>query len=224
MEHALGRVVDHDPRSKDFVHYAATKPLVRKSTKWNTKAPVLDQGRKSSCTGNAMAQWLNTDYGQQKLRTPKYLTEDDALKIYSLGTRLDGIPGNTYPPTDEGGSGIGVAKAAKQLGYLSGYTWTFSLNGFLAALQTQPVIVGTAFYSDMEDPDKRGLVQPTGNFVGGHEYLTLEVDYALAELEFENSWSDQWGLKGRFRMKIEAFGRLLVDRNMPGDVTAPTLR
>ena len=29
----------------------------------------------------------------------RYLTEADAVKIYSLATKLDGIPDNTYPPS-----------------------------------------------------------------------------------------------------------------------------
>lgn len=224
MEHALGRLVDHDPRSKAFAHFTARTQVPRRSTKWQIHAPVLDQGQLGSCTGNAMAQWLNTDYAQQGTRVPHYLDETKAVEIYSLGTKLDGIPGNTYPPVDGGGSGIGVAKAAKKLGYLAGYTWTFSLAGFLAALQTQPLIVGTIFYEGMESPDARGLVRPTGDPVGGHEYLALEVDYQRDELEFRNSWSAGWGVKGHFRMKIEDFGRLLVDPQMSGDATAPTLK
>lgn len=225
MDHALGRLVDHDPLSRNFAHFAAAKPLVKRTTRWTTKAPVLDQGNTGSCTGNAMAQWLNTDYATRVRTTPAhYLTEHDALSIYSLGTRLDGIPGNTFPPNDDGGSGLGVAKAAKSLGYLSGYTWTFSLAGFLAALQTQPVIVGTAFYEDMEDPNAQGVVRPTGELAGGHEYLVVGVNYQTDLLEFVNSWSDQWGVRGHFFMPIEDFAKLLVDKNMPGDVTAPTMR
>lgn len=224
MIHSLGRVVDHDPLSRGFPHPAAGKPLVKKTTRWATHAPVLDQGQKSSCTGNAMAQWLNTDYGQQKYRAPQYLVEADAVQLYSLATHLDGISGNTYPPHDDGSSGLGAAKAAKKLGYLSGYTWTFSLTGFLAALQTQPLIVGTAFYANMEDPNSHGIVRPTGALEGGHEYAAIGVDYGTNMLEFENSWSSQWGIRGHFFMSIDDFAHLLTDPNMPGDVTAPTLK
>jgi hypothetical protein len=223
MIHALGRVVEHDPLSRNFVHNAAAKPLVKKTTRWATHAPVLDQKSLGSCTGNAMAGWLNTDYGQQKHRAPQYLVEEDAVQLYSLATTLDNAPGK-YPPNDTGSSGNAVAKAARKLGYLSGYTWTFSLNGFLAALQTQPVVVGTAFYAGMEDPNTRGIVRPIGQLEGGHEYLMIGVDYGSAMLEFVNSWSDQWGVRGHAYISITDFGRLLTDRNMPGDVTAPTLK
>jgi hypothetical protein len=218
MNHGLGRTVEHDPKSRNFMHAAASKPLVKKTTRWATHAPVLDQGQLGSCTGNALAQWLNTDYGKQT----RYLTEDDAVKLYSLATTLDNSPGH-YPPTDTGSSGNAVAKAGRKLGYLTGYTWTFSLNGFLAALQTQPVIVGTAFYAGMEDPNSHGIVRPTGDLEGGHEYLCLGVDYGTNQLEFLNSWGSGFGVHGHFYMSIDDFSHLLTDRNMPGDVTAPTL-
>jgi hypothetical protein len=218
MQHGLGRLVQHDPRSRSFVHAAASKPLVKKTTRWATHAPVLDQGSLGSCTGNAMAQWLNTDYG--KKTRPRYLQEGEAVQLYSLATKLDDSPGH-YPPTDTGSSGNAVAKAARQLGYITSYTWTFSLNGFLAALQTQPVIVGTAFYAGMEDPNSHGIVRPTGALEGGHEFLILGVDYGTEMLEWVNSWSDQWGLKGHAYISISDFAKLLTDPNMPGDVTAP---
>lgn len=219
VRHALGRTVEHDPTSKQFQHFAATKPLVKKTTRWAIHAPVLDQGQLGSCTGNAMAQWLNTDYAKQA----RYLTEADAVHLYSLATSLDDSPGR-YPPTDTGSSGNAVAKAARKLGYISAYTWTFSLNGFLAALQTQPVIVGTAFYAGMEDPNSHGIVRPTGDLEGGHEYLICGVDYGTNQLEFVNSWGDQWGIRGHAYLTIDDFAHLLTDPNMPGDVTAPTLK
>ncbi|AQT78317.1 hypothetical protein B1R94_02300 [Mycolicibacterium litorale] len=230
LTHALGRLVDHDPRSREFAHFAAAKPLQPKTTRWTTSAPVLDQGQVGSCTGNAMAQWLNTDYAHTSTarRDGGYLDETKALELYTLATRLDGIPNNTYPGVDQGSSGNGVAKAARQLGFIRRYTWTFSMTGFLNALQTQPLIVGTAFYSSMEDPDRNGIVHASGSLEGGHEYLVLGVDYhpsfyKTAVIEWLNSWGDGWGLRGRAYTPIDEFARLLADRNMAGDVTAPRL-
>lgn len=196
---------------------------MRKSTRWSTSAPVLDQLETSSCTGNAMAQWLNTDYAASARKHGYFLTEANALELYGLATRLDGIPNNTYPGVDEGSSGNAVAKAARQLGYVRGYSWTFSLNGFLAALQTQPLIVGTVFYAGMEDPDRHGLVRPTGALEGGHEYLILGNDEPAQLIEWQNSWGSEWGVGGRAFISYADFGRLLVDPAMPGDVTAPRL-
>lgn len=220
MTHALGRLIEHDERSRAYAH-PAPATLVPKTVLWAHHAPVLDQGQVGSCTGNALAQCLNADYfGPTLSRVNKGqpLLEHDAVTFYSLGTRLDGIPGNTYPPTDGGGSGLGVCKAGKQLGYLKSYRHAFSFTAFLAALQTQPLIVGTAFYAGMEDPDRTGFVRPTGEVVGGHEYCILGADYAKQRITALNSWSSAWGVNGRFTIAFDDFHGLLADQ---GDATIP---
>ncbi|WP_161552075.1 hypothetical protein [Mycobacterium xenopi] len=146
-----------------------------------------------------------------------YLTENDALELYKLATRLDNVPG-TYPPDDTGSSGLAVCKAGKQLGYLSSYRHAFGFDHFCAALQIQPVIVGTDWTADMFDPDSKGFVKPTGQVEGGHEYLALGIDYTAEVLTFLNSWSDGWGDKGRFYMTFADFEKLLAAQ---GDVCAP---
>lgn len=211
---ALGRVVDHDERSRS--HQAALAPVPR-SVLWGHHAPVLDQGELGSCTGNATAQLINTD-PFAAVRPKGYLVEADAVRIYELGTVLDGIPGNTYPPTDDGSSGLGVAKAGVKLKYFSGYKHAFGFKDFCAALQLQPVIVGTTWYETMFTPSRLGVVTPGGEVAGGHEYLALGVDYQTQLITFLNSWSDGWGVGGRFLMSFKAFSKLLADQ---GDVTAP---
>src|SRR5690242_19990820 len=134
----LGRRLDaeHDPRSLNYP--APTAPI--QSVKWRRYGSVLDQGQVGSCTGNATADALN--------HTPFHLPpspcyhEADALKFYALATQLDSSPG-TYPPDDEGSDGLSVAKAALQLGAISGYTHAFGLDHVLAAAMSGPLIVGT---------------------------------------------------------------------------------
>lgn len=215
MPHAFGRNIEHDPRSRNFAH-PAPETLVRKTTLWAHHAPVLDQGRLGSCTGNALAQCLNTDYFAAS-RPSRYLDEHDAIMLYSRATHLDRYTGY-YPPDDTGSSSNAVCKAGRVLGYLSAYRWTFSFNSFLSALQTQPLIVGTAFYAGMEDPDRNGLVRPTGGVVGGHEYTILGVDYGTELICALNSWGSDWGQNGRFYMSFADFATLQADQ---GDVTVP---
>lgn len=213
--HSLGRHVEHDPLSRNFAHPEPRK-LVKKTTLWAHHAPVLDQGRLGSCTGNALTQCLDTDYFV-KSRPGRYLDEHDAIMLYSKATHLDKVPGY-YPPDDTGSSGNAVSKAGRALGYLSAWRWTFTFTSFLSALQSQPLIVGTAFHADMEDPDSNGFVRPTGGVVGGHEYCALGVDYSAGSLTFLNSWGSGWGLNGRFKMTLSDFKTLLSDN---GDVTVP---
>lgn len=211
---ALGRLVEHDEKSRFF---QALKAVTPRSVLWGHHAPVLDQGDRGSCTGNATAQLINTDFFAKSRNHGQYLIESDALKIYELGTKLDDIPG-AYPPDDTGSSGLGVAKAGVKLGYFSGYKHAFGFAHFAAAVQLQPVIVGTNWYESMFKPNKSGTVKISGAVAGGHEYLCLGISYESKTLTFLNSWSNSWGVNGRFHMSFAAFTQLL---NEQGDVTAP---
>ena len=214
MQHGLGRLVDHDPKSRLYQAVQASTP---RSVLWGHHAPVLNQGQLGSCTGNATAQLINTD-AFAHCRPAGYLGEADAINIYSLATHLDGIPDNTYPPTDGGSSGLGAAKAGVKMGYFSGYQHAFGFDAFCAALQLQPLIVGTNWYHDMFTPDKQGFVWPHGELAGGHEYLALGVSYETKTLTFLNSWGDGWGRSGRFYMTFTSFASLIANQ---GDATAP---
>lgn len=215
MAYTFGRLVEHDERSRNF---PARTALVQRSVLWGHHAPVLDQGDLGSCTGNATAQLINTDFFASS-RKHGFLTEADAVKIYSLATRLDDIPSNTYPPTDGGSSGLGAAKAGVRLGYFKSYSHAFGFDWFASALQLQPLIVGTEWFDGMMKPDPSGFVHPTGSVAGGHEYLCLGISYEAKTLTFLNSWGSSWGRTGRFFMHFEDFKGLLAAQ---GDATAPT--
>lgn len=211
---ALGRHVEHDPRSKDYPARRVAQP---KSVLWTHRAPVLDQGDLGSCTGNALAQCLNTTKFAASRPKRKYLDEQYARLLYAKATTLDTVSGQ-WPPTDTGSSGLAVAKAGVALGYLSRYDHAFGFDHFAAALALQPVIVGTNWYSTMFKPDSDGFVQPGGQVAGGHEYLALGINYPGRYVTCLNSWSDTWGVNGRFRMTFDDFTALL---NEQGDVTVP---
>lgn len=211
---ALGRLLEHDPRSRDYPARRVAQP---RSVLWRHTAPVLDQGSLGSCTGNALAQCLNTTKFAKSRPLHRYLDEQVARLLYSKATALDSFPGQ-WPTQDTGSSGLGVAKAGVQLGYLSGYDHAFGFDHFAAALALSPVIVGTAWYSGMFDPGTDGYVAPTGQLVGGHEYLVLGINQRGRYVTFLNSWSDTWGVKGRFRLHVDDFAALLDEQ---GDCTVP---
>ena len=214
MPYSFGRVVDHDPRSREFPTRSA---VAQRSVLHGHHGPVLDQGSLGSCTGNATAQLINTDFFASS-RPHGYLTEIDAVKIYSLATKLDGIPNNTYPPVDGGSSGLGAAKAGVQLGYFRAYKHSFGFDAFASAVQLQPLIVGTEWFDGMMTPGADGFVHPVGRVAGGHEYLCLGISYETKTLKFLNSWGSAWGKSGRFFMSFADFQGLLAAQ---GDATAP---
>lgn len=211
----LGRLVEHDPRSRMF---AAARASSERSVLHVHNAPVLDQGESNSCTGHALAQCINTE--PFKSCRNAFLDSRIAFDLYSLATRLDPFKGQ-FPPEDTGSSGLAVAKAGWRRGYLRGYAHAFGFKGFCRVLQTQPVIVGTQWYSGMNVPDRAGRVSPSGEPEGGHEYLALGIDYERKLITFLNSWGSGWGVNGRFQMSFEVFAGLLADR---GDVVVPAAR
>lgn len=190
----LGRHVEHDDRSLAFAmlpKLARPKGIDRF---WGSQVKPLNQGDVGSCTGNATAQWLNTDYaqGMNNLISRKF-DEDDALRIYSLATTLDTVPGS-YPPSDTGSTGTAACKAARHLGFIGGYSWLFSFTSLQAAAEKTPVMCGTVWTEDMFKP-VNGLVKvgplSNSNIAGGHEYLMCGIDWTAEAFVFRNSWGDQ---------------------------------
>lgn len=222
----LGRHVHHDSRSKDYEFLPRSAKPKQKNTFWDSAIAPLNQGDLGSCTGNAEAQWLNTNFAnsvRNLTNKGKPLSEKDAVKIYSLGTTLDNQPGQ-YPPDDTGCDGLSVAKAGVKLGYLDKYTHTFSFTALQAALEQTPAIVGTVWTQSMFKP-RNGLVKvgrlTQSNIAGGHEYLACGIDFSAEVMIFRNSWGDQdaWpGCKpgGYFAIGFADFQKLLAEQ---GDAT-----
>lgn len=202
--YSLGRVQEHDPRSLNFP--APTTGDVH-TQYWGRYGQVLDQGQVGSCTGNAAAQALNHK-PFHVIGTP-CLTEADALDLYHNATVLDGYPG-TYPPDDTGSSGLAVAKAAQRAGRITSYLHAFGLDHVLSAAMSGPLICGTDWYDGMFTPDSTGTVHPTGSVAGGHEYVLDGVDLGRQRLRFLNSWSVNWGIRGRFYVSFSDFSALLA--------------
>jgi hypothetical protein len=211
----LGRHVHHDPRSRDYGVGVAGE--VHHSVWHEHVGPVLDQGSLGSCTGNALAQCLNT---RPLLRDGDgLLTEVDAVRIYSEATAIDPFEGQ-YPPDDTGSDGLDVCKAAKAEGLISRYEHAFGLDQVLRTLARQPVIVGTVWFESMFSPDAKGRipVKARSGVAGGHEYLLWGLDTRYHRVWMLNSWGAGWGQAGAAYLTWSDLGRLLDDG---GDCTAP---
>lgn len=217
---ALGRIINHDPRSRDY-EYARTITTL-KAVDWDDNAPISDQGQVGACVGFTCLDLVNNHVfaGNRKAATGStaLLPNAKGLDFYHQATVKDGIAG-VYPPSDTGSSGLGGAKGLKAEHFITSYTHTFSMTAFLAALQHQPVMVGTEWTQGMFDPDKTGLIRPTGAVQGGHEYGAFGYDPATQLILFRNHWGQGWSINGRFYMHAADFAKLLANQ---GDVIIPT--
>lgn len=217
----LGRHVEHDPRSLRYAHGVMPRSALQ-PVQWTRRCAVLDQGQRSSCTGNAAAGWIGTDNAVRQ--GSRAVDEDLAVRLYERATELDEFDG-TFPPDDSGSSGIAAAKALQQAGFCSGYTHAFLLPAVATALQSGPVMVGTAWYNSMFDPgsDGRIPVRASTGVAGGHEYLIdgFDPDPTAPDDVYwmTNSWGTSWGQQGRAWLTGADLATLLAD---DGDVTVPT--
>lgn len=213
----LGRHIQHDPRSKRFMAHIIETP---RTVLWDHKGPVLDQLKIGSCTGTAMAQCLNTDAFTNARKNGLYLTQAEGIALYSAATILDDIPG-AYLPEDTGSTGLAVCKAAVQQGYIRSYRHAFGFDQMLGALQYSPVLAGTNWYADFYTPNPKGFVTiGSSRNLGGHEFLVLGANMEEEYITCLNSWSDRWGVKGRFHVPFNDFRRLLEE---DGDIVVPAL-
>lgn len=208
----LGRTLWHDPKSR---LYPARTAIRRFSVTHRHLGSVLDQGNLGSCTGNSLAQVLNT-MGAHRVPSRLY-KEADAVHFYSRGTNEDEFVGD-YPPSDEGSSGNGVCLAAWKDGVLDRYEHCFGLDHTLNTLVLRPVMIGVNWYTGMFFTDTNGFLWPSGQVEGGHEPALIGVNFKLRYVTLLNSWGKHWGRQGRAYMTFDTLDRLLHE---DGDVTVP---
>ena len=217
---ALGRNVYHDSRNLAYP-WTPREGRVLASQMWTRHGDILDQGEIGSCTGNAETGALECDPCFAALPVPHpALDEALAVRIYSAAETIDGD--GPYPPNDNGSSGPSAAKAAKNLGLISGYLHCLSLEAVLDALEEHPVCIGSNWYDSMDQPDSSGLVtvSPGASIRGGHEYLCRGKDTGQQLVFFDNSWGTGWGKNGTFAYSWDTLGRLLGEQG-DGTVSLP---
>lgn len=210
----LGRHVMHDSRSWEFQAETATK-LKTVNHASNGGLP-LDQGNVGACTGFSTCGALDS---APDAKPGKKYTDSDAMALYALETRNEGQP---YPTYDPGGTGLLVCSAAKELGWITKYTHTFSLDSALKALVLRPVITGVNWYTSFDSPSSAGLVEISADATvrGGHEFCVYGLDVKAKLVWAWNSWGKSWGKDGKFCFSFDTWGQLL---SAQGDVTVPVL-
>jgi hypothetical protein len=228
----LGRRINHDSKNRE--HALALSPDRGVSVRHRMDANHVDQFYLSGCVGFHVCNMLNCRIARKSRGkynetlhqrfTTHYLNNNDGIENYHESTLYDPFDW-TYPPTDEGSSAVGVMKWLKRLDVIRSYSWTFTFEAFLAALQLQPVGVGSNWYDDMMYTDAKGLV--TSNLSGepgGHQYLANAIVWnklpSRRLIGYEQTWGEHpEGFEPTFYMPWELAEELIIHEQ--GDVVVP---
>jgi hypothetical protein len=199
MHYGLGAWLGvRDERSLNYRFTAA--PVKGRTVLHAAGAPISNQGDLGGCVGWTDLDTLNYAAFQHSRfyvnRTTRYLANPQGAYFYHLSTLADEWLDEQYPPDDTGSSVLAGAKVLKQLGYVARYEWAMDFDSFLAAVQRQPVMVGTTWTDGMFDPDSKGVIRPTGNLAGGHAYSIRGVDFQKQQVRMRNHWTQEWGIRG----------------------------
>lgn len=244
----LGRHLVLDPRSLAYRRRYAGDPL--RPVEWAPKVPVLDQQNLTaqgiltsalfegvddvdalgSCTGNAATALVSVLHNADALAgagldvADAAAAEAWAIGLYSDATHRDQWNEYSWPASDCGSSGLGVAKALRTRGLIDQYGHATTAEELCMLLQNGPVLMGLSWYSAFSDPGPGGFIDAdpmwsSSPLEGGHEVCitALEdvvedasggLDYTRTILRARNSWSRSWGDQGEFRMSLDLYQRL----------------
>lgn len=200
----LGRLPAIDPRDRAYSMRSllATPPV--KTYRHYRIGPILDQGATSSCVGHAWAQWA---YSAPVMTRPG-ASDADPYYVYREAQYVDEWPG--AEPDYFGTSVRAGAKVLEAAGYIASYVWSWDAAAVRDWLLSDKgtVVLGTAWYGGMSQPDPIGTMTPTGDVLGGHAYLC--AGYAPGRgFRIVNSWGSTYGKNGRAWLPFHALDYLL---------------
>jgi hypothetical protein len=245
----LGRHQRLDGRSLAYLH-RHDPTAVLKPVEWAPKVPVLDQedlhaqgiragdvvkgggnpDALGSCTGNGGTAALSVLLPLAKLTTAGLDTsgpvpaEKFAIALYSDATKADDDPGEQWPPTDCGSSGLGIATVLKRRGLIDNYVHATNADDFASLLQLGGVLMGMPWLQAFFTPDADGFIDSDANWAssgvaGGHEVCVVALVSVVQDadghvvpektvIKVRNSWTDGWGDGGYFYMRLSTYNAL----------------
>jgi hypothetical protein len=211
------RKLDYVPRFDEQSRLFAVGELVSSTVRtyryWYPPRQILDQGMEGACVGFAWTNAVMTAPSLMRARKPN----SQARGTYNFAKFIDEWEGEHY----EGTSVLAGAKVLHSLGFISEYRWAFSIEQVLDALiNIGPVVIGIPWYEGMYDTAGGGLVNVSGELVGGHAIClygyhprrefyqngTHEVVY------WRNSWGGSYGINGTGYIKVTDLAALLADQ------------
>jgi hypothetical protein len=212
QERVFDRAPSTDPRSlSDYPIRRLTiadQPL--KSLTWRLNPAIrLDQLREGSCEGHA---WTHELAARPVPISHKIATHDTAVRLYHQAQYADEY---RETPPEEGSSTLGGAKVVQQAGYMDAYHWAASVEDIMRGIAYEgPGVCGSDWLDGMWDPRPSGLMEITGDAVGGHAYLIrgvvlkprLKGESNVGPcLVMTNSWGPGWGDNGSAYLPVEDF-------------------
>lgn len=210
-ERTFDQITLHDERSRNFAIRSAIRPAPIVSRYW-TPGPVLDQGSEGACVGFS----ISGDLGASPVRI-RNVTDAVAKTLYREAQAIDGIDDSA------GGTSVNAGmKVAVRRGFYSSYRWAFSLEDVRQSLiQVGPVVIGINWYSGMYEAPN-GLVEVSGELVGGHAILLTGYSRPRDAYRWRNSWGREYGTNGSAYIKAEDLYRLLITEK--GEAAVPVER
>lgn len=201
MLKGLGRIHIPDPEDKKYPMRAALRPRALPTSRYyktGTHLP-LDQGQTGTCVAHAWTGFLFAALTMSK-------TAPSAFDTYRGIVAIDEFKdndGEASAPNDQLQYGTSVRAGAKYLqerNDLVNYVWSRDADEMAAWLLSGhgTIVLGTTWYWDMGDLDKKGFANPTGGVAGGHAYLAIGYNRRTQAFRCLNSWGKEFGDAGRF--------------------------
>lgn len=200
-----------DPRNLLFsvAPVLETEAITWQSRYYST-AEVLDQGSEGACVGHGTVGALASSPVRSKFRH----LQQAAFGFYRLAQYVDEWAGEAY----EGTSVLGGMTVALKAGHISEYRWARTTQEVLDTVALLgPVVLGVEWRSTMMEPGPSGLLDCSGQVVGGHcvyiSGVTRSRDFGAQGkhpvVRIRQSWGKTHGNNGNVWMKWDDLDSLL---------------
>lgn len=191
----FGRDRVDDPRDQGYL-IDAPRPR-RRSRNWKLNGWYGDQLDLPECVGFAGATLLHSSPFKQWL---------DPHGLYRLAQQNDEWEGEDY----DGTSVRGLMRVLAMLGLIDEYRWTWDAAQCAAwVLEVSPMIVGTACYEGMAEPNDAGLMSLDGDDLGGHAYTLLGYNARTELFRVWFNWGRAWSVNGFAYLSLAQLQNLL---------------
>lgn len=215
-----------DPRSRNYGISTLLGSVADEPRTW-TPGVVLDQGSEGACVGFGWTGELLASprpYPVSPLVANAY-----ALGVYRAAKQIDEWEGDAYSGT----SVLAGAKVIANTGAITEYRWAFSIDEVRDAVVAEgPVVIGIPWLSGMYDTRPSGLVDVSGQIVGGHcilitgyhPHMRIKGEGWLARhrvFRWRNSWGPGYGINGSGLIRYDDLAGLLAQQ---GEACVPVGR